>query len=206
MLLLQPLLIQLCPLPFLFVALNALDLRVILQRNFFTKTGPSLAHRQTCESSFQKSIAPWRMERLVWVSAEIQTNQFTRCPCCIVSFTHLRFSDLQFSISSDLFFDLHHQIFNDIKQLIHPLSTTISTVSDRLDALDSRITRLEPEAITSSSSQWQQQQFSLCHCFSHAHTYSRVANFHSSDRFWFRNLLCFSCASAFSLSSTEMQY
>ncbi|MGH0177988.1 UNVERIFIED_CONTAM: hypothetical protein FKN15_076433 [Acipenser sinensis] len=37
------------------------------------------------------------------------------------------------------------------KQLIHLLSTSMSRVSDRLDALDSRITRLDPAAITSSS-------------------------------------------------------
>ncbi|MGH0160336.1 UNVERIFIED_CONTAM: hypothetical protein FKN15_050841 [Acipenser sinensis] len=48
----------------------------------------------------------------------------------------------QFSISSDPSSDLRYQIFNDIKQLNHPLSTTISTVSDCLDVLDSRITRL----------------------------------------------------------------
>ncbi|MGH0128147.1 UNVERIFIED_CONTAM: hypothetical protein FKN15_061455 [Acipenser sinensis] len=57
----------------------------------------------------------------------------------------------QFSISSGPSSDLHFQIFNDVKQLIHPLSTSIATVSDVLDALDNRITRLKPAAISSLS-------------------------------------------------------
>ncbi|MGH0150856.1 UNVERIFIED_CONTAM: hypothetical protein FKN15_018968 [Acipenser sinensis] len=175
-LLVQPPLIKLCALslswhpkklPFLLAALNTLNLSMILQCNFFfykdwpidkplkalfKKGLPIEAGSDRvalfisyCNSISAKPVFPPQKSQQRSKLVSLRSAAAVKGSLPSDSATTL------FSISSDPSSNLRYQTFYDLRQLIHPLSIAISTVSDRLDALDSRITRLEPAAITSSS-------------------------------------------------------